>query len=208
MAMKISILKASSLLLLHLVVFGLGATGASAYDLYGYQWSSSSVSYYINSTFASSFRTAMKTSDATWDAAGADFSFSYVSTTRANPNVFVSYTDDDENSIGYYNNGPSGDMAGTWGFRSGTSLTEIDTTFNTYYSFTTTGAAGKYDVQNTMTHEFGHWLMLDDLTSDGSPSYCSSSAMSTMCGRSYPGNTYQRSLRTDDKNGIKAIYGT
>lgn len=197
-----------AIVFLHLFVFTFSAASASAYSLYGYQWSSSPVSYYINSTFASSFRTAMKTSDATWDAAGADFSFSYVSTTSANPNVFVGYTDDSKNSIGYYNDGASGDIAGTWGFSSGTSLTEIDTTFNTYYSFTTTGAAGKHDVQNTMTHEFGHWLMLGDLTSAGSPSYCSSSAMSTMCGSSYPGNTYQRSLRTDDKNGIKAIYGT
>lgn len=197
-----------AIVFLHLFVFVFGASSAYAYRLYGYEWSSSTVSYYINSTFASSFRTAMQTSDATWDAAGADFSFRYVSTTSANPNVFsISYAPDSKNSIGYYNDGLSGDIAGTWGFiESGTTLAEIDTTFNTYYSFTTTGATGKYDVQNTMTHEFGHWLMLDDLTSSGSPSYCSSSAMSTMCGRSYTGNTYQRSLRSDDKNGIKDIY--
>lgn len=206
--MKIPIHKISALLLLHLMAFGLGVSSASAYDLYGYQWDSSSVSYYINSAFASSFKTAMKTSDASWDAAGADFSFSYAGTTSSNPNVFSGYTSDSRSSIGYYNDGSTGDVAGTWGFTSGSSLTEIDTTFNTYYGFTTIGTSGQYDVQNTMTHEFGHWLMLDDLTYNGSPSYCASSAMSTMCGRTYPGNTYQRSLRTDDKNGIKAIYGT
>lgn len=210
MTMKVSFLRITALVLLHLLVFSFGTVTTFAYSTSGYSWSSSPIPYYINSAFASSFRTAMKAADATWDAAGADFSFSCGSTactTSANPNVW-SYSCDLEKSIGYYNRGDTGVLAAVNFCAVGSSLAEADTTLNTYYSFTTTGAAGKYDVQDLVTHEFGHWLWLLDLSSSGSPSYCSSSVMSTMCRYMYPGQTYRRSLRTDDKDGIKAIYGT
>ncbi len=199
--------KTLAIIVLHILVFTFSTGIASAYSASGYEWLSGQVTYYVNNSFASSFITAMKTSDATWDAAGADFEFVYGGTTSRNPNVWA-HTSDSYSSVGYYNNGNTGVQAEVTALASGSYMTEADATLNTYYGFTTTGAAGKYDVQDIMTHEFGHFLMLLDLSYAGSPSYCSSSAMSTMCGYSYPGMTYRRSLRTDDKDGIKSIYGT
>lgn len=194
------------------MAFSFGVASVSAYSTSGYKWSGTSTSYYIQTAFASSFKTAMKASDATWDAAGADFSFSYAGTTTRNPNVWSSsYTYDGHNDIGYYYNSASTSIASTTTWRVGTTIIEADTTFNTYYGHTTVGAAGKHDIQNTMTHEFGHWLrLLDvDISSTGSPDYCNSSSESTMCSEPKSvGDTNMRSLRTDDKNGIKSIYGT
>ncbi len=79
---------------------------------------------------------------------------------------------------------------------------------NTYDDFTTTGSEGKYDVQNVMTHEFGHWLKLLDLSSWFAPSNCEAWNESTMCGHIPPDETRKRTLEEDDKAGIKALYGT
>lgn len=207
--MKISFPRIVSLVLLHFLVFTFGAVTVSAYSNSGYKWSGTSASYYINNAFAASFVTSMKAADATWDAAGSKFRFTYVSTASRNPNVWSStYARDTYNDIGYYDNG-SGNVATTRCKASGTTLTECDVTLNTYYGFTTVGAAGSYDLQSTLTHEFGHWLRLEHVSSPLSPSYCYTTSLATMCEYSYSvGDTYFRSLTTDDKNGIKAIYGT
>lgn len=207
--MRISFPGIISLLLLHLLIFTFSVVTVSAYTYSGYKWGGTSAGYYINNVFAASFVTAMKAADATWDAAGSKFRFSYVGTSSRNPNVLASsYSADTYNDIGYTNYGRTGNMAVTWGFSSGSTISERDTTFNTYYSFTTTGATGMYDVQSTMTHEFGHWLKLSDLSSIITPSWCGWSFESTMCGIIYTSETRKRSLETDDKDGIKSIYGT
>lgn len=152
----------------------------------------------------------MQTSDATWDAAGSVFRFTYGGTTSRNPDATsTSYATDGHNDIGYANKGASLYQAATTVTRSGTTITEVDTTINTYYGHTTVGAAGSFDVQDEITHEFGHWLRLIDLTSSSSPSYCGGSSESTMCG-SIPsvGDTNRRSLRTTDRTDIQAVYGT
>jgi hypothetical protein len=73
------------------------------------------------------------------------------------------------------------------------------TTFNYLFSYSTSGEAGRYDVQNVATHELGHWLKLLDLNASGTSGYTMYYSIST-------GETMKRSLETDDKNGIKAIY--
>lgn len=208
--MKLLRPKVIFLILLFPLIFILSVVTASAYSNSGYSWSGTSLSYYVQSAFASSFRTAMQTSDATWDAAGSTFRFSYAGTTSRNPNVWSSgYSLDGYNDIGYYNNGATGTVASASGGLSGTTITERDMTLNTYYGFTTVGASGKYDVQNTITHELGHWLKLLDVSSAAYPTWCGLGIEATMCGSlSGTGETRKRSLTSDDKNGIKAIYGT
>lgn len=71
---------------------------------------------------------------------------------------------------------------------------------NTYYGWSLSGEAGKMDVQNIMTHEFGHWCGLDDLYNDAD-------YWLTMYGYSNYGITYQRTLGLGDINGLKAVYG-
>ncbi len=84
-----------------------------------------------------------------------------------------------------------------WTYR----ITDRDTDFNANVSFSPYGQAGRYDVQSVAAHEFGHWLMLDDLYGGGD-------YWKTMYGVGAPGQTYQRTLDADDINGIRAIYGT
>jgi hypothetical protein len=209
--MKTSYLKVIFLIMLYVLVFSFGTAVAWAYLLSGYKWGGTSAGYYVNNAFAASFLTAMQTSDASWDAAGSKFRFNYVGRTTRNPDAFVMpFVSDGYSDIGYANKGDNGYMAATNGKTTvvgGYVISERDTTFNTYYNFTTVGAPNSYDVQNTMTHEFGHWLKLLDIFITGSPSYCESSGESTMCGYTSFNETRKRSLETDDKNGIKAIYG-
>ena len=60
----------------------------------------------------------------------------------------------------------------SWYNASTKELTEVDTVFNTKYQWSYTaytgsndcsGASGTYDLKNLATHEFGHWVGLDDL---------------------------------------------
>jgi hypothetical protein len=195
--------------LLHVTVFALSFGIASAYSYAGFKWAGTSANYYINSAFAPSFRTAMQAADAAWDNAGSKFRFYYQGTTSRNPNVW-SHTPDGYNDIGFHYKGNTGIvvLAGVISKLNGTTIIETDTTFNTSNSFTTIGSAGMYDVQNVMTHEFGHWLKLNDLSSGWSPSWCGiSSWEATMCSVIYPNETNKRSLEGDDKAGIKFIHG-
>jgi hypothetical protein len=57
------------------------------------------------------------------------------------------------------------------------------------------------DVQNIMTHEFGHWCGLDDL-------YDSSDYWLTMYGYSGYGETYKQTLGWGDILGLKELYGS
>jgi len=90
-------------------------------------------------------------------------------------------------------------LATTYYSYSGSTLTDCDTVFNTYYSWSTSGQAGYYDVQNIATHELGHWLQLNDLYGGGDTE-------KTMYGYSATGETKKRTLESDDLSGINYIY--
>jgi hypothetical protein len=55
------------------------------------------------------------------------------------------------------------------------------------------------DLQNIETHEFGHWLVLNDL-------YTRPSSQQTMYGYSDYGETIKRDLASGDIAGILKIY--
>lgn len=82
---------------------------------------------------------------------------------------------------------------------SGGVILDCDITFNTYYSWSTSGGSTSFDVQSVVTHELGHWLKLNDL-------YGGSDTEKTMYGYISLGETKKRSLDTDDLNGINTIY--
>jgi len=71
---------------------------------------------------------------------------------------------------------------------------------NTYYSWSVSGEAGKMDVQNIMTHEFGHWTGLADLYNDAD-------YWLTMYGYGNFGETYKRTLGLGDILGLQKVYG-
>ena len=80
-------------------------------------------------------------------------------------------------------------------------VVENDICFNGYnYTWSDKGQAGRMDVQNIATHEFGHNLVLADL-------YDYASREFTMYGYASLGETKKRTLAYDDKNGIRFIYG-
>lgn len=66
--------------------------------------------------------------------------------------------------------------------------------------WSTTGAPGAFDIQNVVTHELGHTLVLDDLRSprDGAL---------TMHAYTWLGDIEKRGLGLGDIFGIQAIYG-
>ena len=100
---------------------------------------------------------------------------------------------------GYYYNSRA--IAVTYIWYRGSTILETDTKMNTYYKWSLTGATGKMDVQNIMTHEFGHWVGLNDLYSDAD-------YWLTMYGYSSYGETYKRTLGLGDINGLVAVYGS
>jgi hypothetical protein len=71
---------------------------------------------------------------------------------------------------------------------------------NTAFKWSLKGEAGKMDVQNIMTHEFGHWCGLADLYNDVD-------YWLTMYGYAGYGEIYKRSLGLGDINGLRAVYG-
>ena len=166
-----------------------GAGASWAYTYAGMKWSGTSVTYYVSSSLSASWVTAIKNSEAAWDGAGSKFRFSYGGTKSfcdGTSQVFSS------------NAGNNGAPATTSVSSAGGTTSLIYTNINTYYSFSIGGSATTHDLQNIMTHEFGHWLTLAD-------SYTSSSA--TMYYSAAKNETKKRTLETDDKDGIKYIYG-
>jgi hypothetical protein len=153
----------------------------------GIKWSRTSVGFTIGSDIPFSWTSPISAGASAWNQAGSRFRFT---------------ADNQGNTISFRNLGSSGAIAVTTvSYSTSTKLiTKVKTEFNSALSFSTSGAAGKYDVQNTMAHEFGHWLHLGDI-------YTSSCSSVTMYGSASPGTTYQRSLESADKEGIVAIYG-
>lgn len=61
------------------------------------------------------------------------------------------------------------------------------------------GDSSSYDVQNIVTHEVGHWLLLEDL-------YQKPAGYQTMFGYGSKGELKKRSLESGDLAGLQAIY--
>jgi hypothetical protein len=78
---------------------------------------------------------------------------------------------------------------------------ENDLCLNGYnFAWSDAGEAGRMDVQNIVTHELGHNLVLNDLYDPAKADY-------TMYGYSTPGETRKRTLHPDDMNGMRFLYG-
>jgi len=136
---------------------------------------------------------AITTSAETWDSETSADVFFYQGTTgkgagkRDNYNVIA---------WGAYQ---AGVIAVTYIWYSGSRILETDTRLNTFYQWSLSGEAGKMDVQNIMTHEFGHWAGLADLYSDAD-------YWLTMYGYGNYGETYKQTLGLGDILGLQAVY--
>lgn len=90
-----------------------------------------------------------------------------------------------------------------WGIFSGPpqqrKLSEWDMVFNTGYSWSASGEAGKMDFENIATHELGHAIGMSDL-------YTSACANETMYGYADNGQTNKRTLEIGDIIGANKLY--
>lgn len=164
-----------------------------------YQISLATAQYYVNPKnklgfSASALVATIQTSAGTWDGQTGFNVFSYQGQTTRTAGKRDGYNVID---FGSYR---SGVIAVTMLWVSGSRMVEIDMRMNTLYRWSLNGEARKMDVQNIVTHEFGHWVGLNDL-------YSSSDYWLTMYGYSDYGITYQRDLGLGDINGIHAVYG-
>jgi len=169
------------------------------YALLGYSFSTTA-DYYINPTNTYGFATSdivntITVSAETWDTAVKFNVFSYEGTTDA-----TSGNLDGLNVVdwGRYR---SGVIAVTmiWRYVATGDIAEVDMKLNTRYAWSLTGESNKMDVQNIVTHEFGHWAGLADL-------YNAEDGLLTMYGYSGYGITYQRDLGLGDRLGIIDVY--
>jgi hypothetical protein len=168
------------------------------YLLLDWHWYTT-INYYINTKnsygfSATAVMNTITTSANTWDKETAFTVFSYKGTTTRTAGKRDGY------NVVAWGRYSAGVIAVTYLWSSGSKLIETDCRMNTYYSWSLTGQSGKMDVQNIMTHEFGHWVGLDDLYND-------SDYWLTMYGYSNYGITYQRTLGLGDINGLEAFYG-
>ncbi len=180
------------------------SVATSPYSYSGLSWPhppAPVVNYRINENCAdcTGEGAAVQAAAATWNAAGAQFSFSYAGTTTVTD--VSSY--DGVNEILWRNFGSGGTIALThiWYYPSNNNIVECDMEFNDYYTFSAaaTPPSGQYDVQTVALHEFGHFLCLDDL-------YNAADSAKVMYGYGFTGTT-KRALHADDIAGIRYIYG-
>ncbi|MEM3577410.1 MAG: hypothetical protein QXX51_03030 [Candidatus Bathyarchaeia archaeon] len=170
----------------------------SHYALLPYHWYTT-INYWINPKNKYGFSTsavvaAITMSAETWDAETSFEVFVYKGTTTRTAGKRDGYN---VVSWGAYQ---AGVIAVTYIWASGSQIVETDCRMNTYYVWSLTGEAGKMDVQNIMTHEFGHWCGLKDLYNDAD-------YWLTMYGYANFGETYKRTLGLGDILGLQAVYG-
>lgn len=165
---------------------------------------------------------AMIASFEEWDSVvGANIEFACLGSTSKAPGWGSSASPDGDNVVGWdditseYKSAIG--VTIVWYYRSARDkiIVECDTTLNTNIQFAWTWSltvvepdgtlitpdTGYYDVdvQNIMTHEAGHWMMLGDM-------YDTVAAEQTMFGIAYDRELNKRTLESGDKAGINVIY--
>ncbi|MBI1883952.1 MAG: hypothetical protein HYS08_07085 [Chlamydiae bacterium] len=141
-----------------------------------------------------------------WDSAGACWSFgAYVSISN-DPNLTTA-VQDYKNTL-TFGTANEDAYASTyqWYWSDTLSTAEVDVVFQQSYKFGVPACGFYYyyyqtvDLQNIATHEFGHWLCLDDI-------YDYTYFRETMFGYAQPGQCKNNTLYTGDTAGVQAIYG-
>ena len=172
----------------------------SHYELIGIHWDTTAY-YYVNARnryglSSSGVVTTITASAETWDDETNFEVFVYGGTTSRSAGRRDGY-----NVVSWGSYYSSRAIAVTYIWYRGSRIIETDTKMNTYYRWSLSGEAGKMDVQDIMTHEFGHWAGLDDL-------YDSADYWLTMYGRAGYGETYKQTLGKGDILGLEAWYGS
>ncbi|MCX6000680.1 MAG: hypothetical protein NTU41_14160, partial [Chloroflexi bacterium] len=204
-------------------------TLCSDYSYGGIHWANpNGIKYWINpansGVAANTAISALSAAFATWDNACGSLSFSYQGTTTLAAGVR-----DYNNVVSWEDLGADSRtvaLATFWYAASTKEIVEVDTQMNSallwsytapnvshdlsgsatpdgsrYSDPTNSGVVGKYDIQNIMTHEAGHWLNLSDL-------YSGTQSELTMYGYGATGELKKDTLAYGDELGVEAIYPT
>ena len=193
------------------------------YKYSGIHWASASVQYYVTDAngLPAGFLSGIQVAFTTWDNASDPYAVSYSGATSLVPGNLEATWDEDEgkyvgakNVVGWKNVGTNAiGVTYIWYYTLSKELIEVDTALNSnpaytwsqnsagdeVWDFADTPDAYDVDVQNIMTHEAGHWLLLEDL-------YNKPANDQTMYGRSAEFDLQKRSLESGDEAGIQEIY--
>lgn len=154
----------------------------------GAKWATPATTFTLHASLPAGWASSLQAATAAWNSAGSKFAFAQNS---SSPHVI---------SIGDL--GTTGTLASTRYayYQSNGQIVNFSMTFNSRYAWSTTGEAGKIDVQAIATHEFGHALGLNHPAA-------SSCSEETMWASAAAGETKKRSLEAGDKDGVLTLYG-
>lgn len=167
---------------------------STKYSLAGWHWNAPYAGY------ADQHAAIFTTSGNTWDVeTGTDIFGSFQSGVQGTAGQL-----DGVNQIQFVSLGASTTIAvtTTWYYRGSGEAVESDGQYNTFYQWSTSGEAGKMDVQNIATHEIGHTFGLNHPKGSAASIGCL-----TMYAYANYGETQKRTLGDGDILGIEAIYG-
>jgi hypothetical protein len=192
------------------------------YKYQGIHWANSRVNYYVNAP-SNSYENGIVDSFTTWNAASTGISFHYAGKTSSQGDV-----SDGKNVVSWGSVPYANAIAVTyiWYSRASKLIDEVDTVMNSTFpwAYEDTGAPpslsgpatasasryadpvgytpdpDSYDVRDIMTHEAGHWILLNDL-------YNAKDSLLTMYGYGSKGEISKDTLGYGDELGIEKAYG-
>lgn len=170
------------------------ATQVGCYSTDGAKWGAASATYKIGAGIPASWNASIDASTSTWNNVGAAFRLVNDSSSVNE----LSYKD----LVATYGSSYANTLAvtTTWSSTSTGQISKATIEINNSWPWNVTGDAGGPDVQNVLTHEFGHWMRLLDIYS---PSTCSEV---TMWGSAASGETKKRTLEQPDLDGFLSLY--
>ena len=171
------------------------AMQVGCYSTDGARWATSSATYRVMDSIPAEWAPGIDASASTWSNAGA--AFRLVNDSGSNNELSVA------DLVGKYGSSYSNTLAvtTTWSSVATGRISRATIEINNKWLWSTTGDPNSVDVQNIVTHEFGHWTRLLDIYSPAECSYV------TMWGSAGFGETSKRSLEQPDLDGLVSLYG-
>ena len=171
------------------------AVQTGCYSVDGAKWGTTGAAYKIGPSVPATWAPSIDASAATWNNAGAAFR---LNNDPSSTNE-LSYAD----LVAKYGSSYSNTYAvtTTWSNTTTNVISKATIEINNKWQWSTSGQANMADVQNILTHEFGHWMRLLDIYS---PTTCGEV---TMWGSAAMGETKKRTLEQADLDGFVSLYG-